>query len=108
MFRRTFVWAAFAALLSFAPAASAAASKEIQELQRDVAQLQDQLKLLQQSQDRQLAELRVLVQQSLAASTDANKSVAVMQSGVQQKLRGQGAKGVTPAVCLRPPQGQAS
>ena len=53
MFRRIFVWAAFAALLSLAPAPSAAASKEIQELQRDVAQLQDQLKQLQQSQDRQ-------------------------------------------------------
>ena len=49
MIRRIFVWAGFAALLSFAPAASAAASKEIQELQRDVAQLQDQLKQLQQS-----------------------------------------------------------
>jgi TolA-binding protein len=100
MFRRIFVWAAFAALLSFAPAASAAASKEIQELQRDVAQLQDQLKQLQQSQDRQLTELRVLVQQSLAASTDANKSVAVIQSGFQQNLRDQEAKVVTPVVGL--------
>jgi TolA-binding protein len=100
MFRRIFACAVGAVLLSFAPVPSSAASKEIQELQRDVAQLQDQLKQLQQSQDRQLAELRVLVQQSLAASTDANKSVAVIQSGFQQNLRDQEAKVVTPVVGL--------
>src|SRR6478672_8097134 len=100
MFRRIFACAVGAVLLLFAPAPSPAASKEIQELQRDVAQLQDQLKQLQQSQDRQLAELRVLVQQSLAASTDANKSVAVIQSGFQQNLRDQEAKVVTPVVGL--------
>ena len=100
MFRRIFACAVFAALLSMAAAPSSAASKEIQELQRDVAQLQDQLKQLQQSQDRQLAELRVLVQQSLAASTDANKSVAVIQNGFQQNLRDQEAKVVTPVVGL--------
>jgi chromosome segregation ATPase len=100
MFGRIFACAAFAALVSMTPLPSSAASKEIQELQRDVAQLQDQLKQLQQSQDRQLAELRVLVQQSLAASTDANKSVAVIQSGFQQNLRDQEAKVVTPVVGL--------
>ena len=97
---RIFACAVLVALLVMAPAPSPAASKEIQELQRDVAQLQDQLKQMQQSQDRQLAELRVLVQQSLAASTDANKSVAVIQSGFQQNLRDQEAKVVTPVVGL--------
>jgi TolA-binding protein len=71
-----------------------------QELQRDVAQLQDQLKQLQQSQDRQLAEIRVLVQQSLSAATDASKSVAVIQSGFQQNLRDQESKVVAPVVGL--------
>ena len=42
----------------------------------------------------------MLVQQSLAASTDANKSVAVIQSGFQQNLRDQEAKVVTPVVGL--------
>ena len=81
-----------------APPPAHAASKEIQELQRDVAQLQDQLKQLQQSQDRQLAEIRVLVQQSLSAGNDANKSVAVIQNGLQQSLRDLQKEVVTPVV----------
>jgi len=101
MFRRIFACGVLvASMLCVAPAPSFGASKEIQELQRDVAQLQDQLKQLQQSQDRQLAEIRVLVQQALSASTDASKSVAVIQSGFQQNLRDQEAKVVTPVVGL--------
>ncbi len=99
MFRRIFACSVFAAaMLSLTPSPSSGASKEIQELQRDVAQLQDQLKQLQQSQDRQLAEIRVLVQQSLSAATDATKSVAVIQSGFQQNLRDQESKVVAPVV----------
>lgn len=101
MFRRIFACSVVAAaMLSFTPSPSSGASKEIQELQRDVAQLQDQLKQLQQSQDRQLAEIRVLVQQSLSAANDASKSVAVIQSGFQQNLRDQESKVVTPVVGL--------
>jgi TolA-binding protein len=101
IFRRIFACSVFAAaMLSLTPSPSSGASKEIQELQRDVAQLQDQLKQLQQSQDRQLAEIRVLVQQSLSAANDANKSVAVIQSGFQQNLRDQESKVVTPVVGL--------
>jgi len=101
IFRRILACGALvAAMLSFTAAPAPAASKEIQELQRDVAQLQDQLKQLQQSQDRQLAEIRVLVQQSLSAANDANKSVAVIQSGFQQNLRDQENKVVAPVVGL--------
>jgi TolA-binding protein len=106
MFRRLCVWAlagalfcGFVALVAMIdPPPAHAASKEIQELQRDVAQLQDQLKQLQQSQDRQLAEIRVLVQQALSAGNDANKSVAVIQNGLQQSLRDLQEKVVTPVV----------
>jgi TolA-binding protein len=109
MFPRILVCSvAAAALLSLTPAPSSGASKEIQELQRDVAQLQDQLKQLQQSQDRQLTELRVLVQQSLNAATDANKSVAVIQSGFQQNLREQESKVVAPVVGLNTRMDQMS
>lgn len=101
MFRRIIACSVFAAaMLSFTPTPSSGASKEIQELQRDVAQLQDQLKQLQQSQDRQLAEIRVLVQQSLSAAHDAGRSVAVIQSGFQQNLRDQESKVVAPVVGL--------
>src|SRR5215471_6993488 len=109
MFPRILVCSVLAAvLLSLTPAPSSGASKEIQELQRDVAQLQDQLKQLQQSQDRQLAEIRVLVQQSLSAATDANKSVAIIQNGFQQNLRDQEAKVVTPVVGLNTRMDQVS
>src|SRR5512132_2948505 len=109
MFRRVIAFAALTAVIvAFAPVSSSGASKEIQELQRDVAQLQDQLKQLQQSQDRQLAEIRVLVQQSLAAAHDANKSVAVIQSGFQQNLRDQENKVVAPVVGLNTRMDQVS
>jgi TolA-binding protein len=96
---RRFLIAALAGFVTItAPPRVRAASKEIQELQRDVAQLQDQVKQLQQSQDRQLAEIRVLVQQALTAGNDANKSVAVIQNGLQQSLRDLQDKVVAPVV----------
>jgi TolA-binding protein len=71
-------------LLIVSPNFAFAASNEIKELQRDVAILQDMVKQLQQSQDRQLAALGTLVQQSLDAANRADKAVAVIQSGFQQ------------------------
>ena len=43
------------------------ASKEIQELQRDVALLQDQVRTLQRAQDEKFAAMQALVQQTLTA-----------------------------------------
>ncbi|HLH20012.1 MAG TPA: tetratricopeptide repeat protein [Bryobacteraceae bacterium] len=101
MDRSILVAGAAAALLLIANYSPApAASKEILELQRDVATLQDQMRQLQQSQDRQLAEIKTLVQQSLSAANDANRSVAVIQNGFQQNLRDQENKVVTPVVGL--------
>lgn len=109
MHRHTLLTATFAAAaLCFAPTSAPAASKEIQELQRDVAQLQDQVRQLQQSQDRQLAAIQALVQQSLTAANDATKSVAVIQSGFQQNLRDQESKVVTPVVGLNTRMDQMS
>jgi len=109
MYRRPLLTAAVAAaLFCLAPSPAPAASKEIQELQRDVAQLQDQLRQLQQSQDRQLAAIQALVQQSLSAANDATKSVAVIQSGFQQNLRDQESKVVTPVVGLNTRMDQMS
>ncbi|MGA3097613.1 MAG: tetratricopeptide repeat protein [Bryobacteraceae bacterium] len=78
----------------------AAANKDMQELQRDVAQLQDMVKSLQRSQDEKFAALQVLVQQSVNVANDANKSVAVIQSSLQQSLRDQEGKVVAPVVGL--------
>ena len=76
------------------PVMAPAASREIQELQRDIGMLQDQVKALQRSQDdkimgltEKLTMLQVLVQQSLDASNRANNSLAVIQNGSQQNLK---------------------
>jgi TolA-binding protein len=109
MFRQVLLCVAVAGVvMSLVPSQASGASKEIQELQRDVAQLQDTLKQLQQSQDRQLAEIRVLVQQSLNAANDANKAVAVIQSGFAQNLKEQESKVVAPVVGLSSRMDQVS
>ncbi|MBZ5619846.1 MAG: tetratricopeptide repeat protein [Acidobacteriia bacterium] len=101
MFRRFLVCALVAtAMLSLSPTRSSGASKEILELQRDVATLQDMVKAMQRSQDDKFGELRALVQQSLNAANEASRSVAVIQSGFQQNLRDQEVKVVTPVVGL--------
>ncbi len=82
------------------PSPAFAASKEIQELQRDVAQLQDMVRQLQRSQDEKFASLQTLVQQSLNSANDANKAVAVIQNGFQQNLRDMETKVVAPVAGL--------
>lgn len=101
MFRRSLVWVVVAAaMLTLSPTHSSGASKEILELQRDVATLQDMVKAMQRSQDEKFSALQVLVQQSLSAANDASKSTAVIQSGFQQSLRDLESKVVTPVVGL--------
>ena len=70
------------------PAYSPAASREIQELQRDVGLLQEQVKALQASQNERFAALSASVQQAIDNARDAGKSAAVIQSTVDQNLRG--------------------
>src|SRR5580704_18780119 len=101
MFRRFAVCALVAAVtLSLVPMRSPAASKEIMELQRDVAGLQEQLRLLKESQDRQLASLTVLVQQALDTSKSSTTGVAVIQNSLQQSLKDMEAKVQTPVAGL--------
>lgn len=77
--------------LLLVPSVSFAASREIQELQRDVAQLQDMVRNLQQSQNEKIAALTVMLQQALDAANKANTSIAVLDSGIRQTLREQAA-----------------
>src|SRR5215471_14279143 len=76
-------------LVLLMPAVAPAISKEMQELQRDVAQLQQQVKDLQQSQDTKLAALTVMMQQTLDTATKANTAVAVLESGLSRSLQEQ-------------------
>ena len=101
MFRRILVSTlALAAVLAVDPPRSSGASKEIQELQRDVAQLQDMVRSMQRSQDEKFATLQTLVQQSLGAATDAGKTAAIIQNGFQQNIRELETKVVAPVVGL--------
>jgi TolA-binding protein len=72
--------------LSLVPYHAFGASKEIVELQRDVAQLQDQLRTMQSSTAEKLTALTVLVQQTLDASNRANSAVAVLGSRLNDSL----------------------
>ena len=56
--KRLFCTLAFSILLL--PAATFAASKEQQEMQRDIAQLQDQVRTIQSTLDQKLAALQTL------------------------------------------------
>jgi tol-pal system protein YbgF len=61
-----------------------AVDKNIQELQRDVALLQDQVKQLQSSQTASFSAIQTLMQQALDAANRADRDVAVIQSSFQQ------------------------
>jgi TolA-binding protein len=101
MSRRFLVFALIAlTAITLAPDRSAAASKEIMELQRDVALLQESIKQLQQSQDKQLTALTVLVQQAVDAGNRANTAVAVIQSNLSDNLKKEQNDVVAPVVGL--------
>ena len=90
-------------ILCFALAGSVtavAASKEIIELQRDVAQLQEQTRLLQQSIDTKMAQLQVLAQQSLDSSNRANASVTDLARSIQSSGADLGKQVVQPMAAL--------
>jgi tol-pal system protein YbgF len=87
-------------LLLTVPALAPAASKEIQELQRDVALLQQQIKDLQRSQDEKLAAILEAARSAVDAANRANTSVAVITSNIEKNLRDQTDKVATPVVGL--------
>jgi len=65
------------------------ASKEIQELQRDVAMLQDQIRNMQRSYDEKTATTLTLIQQTLDAVNRTNTTVAVMENKFNDALKQQ-------------------
>jgi tol-pal system protein YbgF len=80
------------------PAASLAADREFVELKRDLGLLQDAVKLMQQSQDEKLNELKQLLGQAIEAATRASNAAATVQNSVQQSLREQEKTLVAPVV----------
>jgi len=71
------------------PVFCAAASKEIVELQRDVAQLQDQVRTLQSAFDTKMATLTTQVQQAADAATRTSTALAGLQGAIQEQMREQ-------------------
>jgi tol-pal system protein YbgF len=80
-------------LILLIPGIAPGVSKEMQELMRDVALLQQQVKDLQASQDTKFAALTVMVQQTLDNATKANTAVAVLESGLTRQV-GEQVRGV--------------
>lgn len=74
--------------------------KEILEMQRDILQMQDQLRSLQRSQDEKLAAIQVLLQQTLDAANKANTATAVLEASLRDKLKDQEKNLVVPVAGL--------
>jgi tol-pal system protein YbgF len=72
-----------------APVSAPAVDKAIMELQRDIAQLQQQVKDLQRSQDEKFAAVTELARQAIEAANRANTGAAVIQSNLDKSLRAQ-------------------
>ena len=68
------------------PTFAAGASREIVELQRDVATLQDQVRALSNSSNEKLTAVTVLLQQTLDAANNTNKAVAVLESRMNTQM----------------------
>lgn len=65
------------------------ANKDIQELQRDIAMLQDQVRTLQSSLDMKVAAMQTLIQQTLDSESRTNTAIAVMQNQFGDALKQQ-------------------
>jgi TolA-binding protein len=88
-------WRTLLPAIIICPGLTFAASKEMVELSRDVALLQEQVRTLQRSQDEKFAAIQVLVQQALDAANKANTAVALLQNNLQQTSRDQQSRVVT-------------
>jgi TolA-binding protein len=73
---------------------------ELVSIQRDVAQLEDQMKQLQKTLDEKMASLTALVQQSIDLSNKTSAAMAAMQRNVDQKMGEQSTKLVAPVATL--------
>ena len=63
-------------IVAAAPSLFAAPSREIVQIQRDLALLQEQIRTMQQAQDEKLVRLTTLVEQALQSSSKASPTSA--------------------------------
>jgi tol-pal system protein YbgF len=88
------------AFLLLVPAASFAANKEMMELQRDVALMQEDIRQLQRSFDKQLATLQTLSQQTLDTSNRTATAMSVLERTINDQIRSQMSTGFAPVAGL--------
>jgi len=74
--------------------------EDLVSIQRDVAQLEDQMKQLQKALDDKTAALTALLQQSIDSSNKTDAAMTAMQHSLDQKLADQQAKLVAPVATL--------
>ena len=79
---------------------SAQKRDDILSIQRDVAQLQDQVKQFQASQDQKMAALQSLIQQAIDASSKTSAAMAGLERTVADRLNDQQSKIQAPVVTL--------
>ncbi len=63
-----------------------AASKEQQEMQRDIAQLQDQVRMLQSTVDQSTAAMKTLIEQSLESGNRNSQSMSALSATLRDAL----------------------
>jgi len=78
------LWLIWIVLLAF-PALSFAQKQEIRELQRDLAQLQDQIRSLERSFNEKMGSLTTLNQQNIDSVTKLSTSMAVLDSALRDR-----------------------
>ena len=83
-----------------APSLLAQRREDILSIQRDVAQLQDQIKQLQTSQDQKLTALESLIKQALEQSNQASGSMTALQRTLTDRLNEQQSKVAAPIAVL--------
>jgi len=83
-----------------APSLLAQKREDILSIQRDVAQLQDQIKQLQTSQDQKMAALEGLIKQALDQSNQASASMTALQRTLTDRLNDQQTKVAGPIAVL--------
>ena len=90
----------FAIATLLLPGGLSAASKEQLEMQRDIASLQDQVRTLQGTFDKNMATLQTLVQQALDVANRSNVSVNVLNSSITQTVERELKQSLTPVAGL--------
>lgn len=82
------------------PFSAFAQKKEILDMQRDVAMLQDQVRTLKSAFDEKMGQVTLLLQQSVDAQKDVSKAVTVLETRLNDKLTEQAKNVGAPVVAL--------